>query len=441
MAGRERELHVWMNGEHVAVWSWSRAGVAQLQYSAQWRGSANARALSLSLPIPAGLTALTGPAVSNYFDNLLPDSEHIRERLRARWRAASTEPFALLKEIGRDCVGAVQLLPDGESPGNHRTLRSRPLDTADVERLLLDTTSDALLGQPRQGEDLRISIAGAQEKTALLRIGERWHLPQGPTPTTHIFKLPLGLIGPMRADMSHSVENEWLCLRILAALGFRVPSCEITAFGLQQVLVVERFDRRWVDGGRWIARLPQEDFCQATATAGADKYEASGGPGIAACLRLLQASESSELDKLSFVMAQLAFWLLAAIDGHAKNYSIFLQRDSRFSMTPLYDVLSAWPIIGDGPNQLALQRAKLAMAVRAKNAHWKLVELQPRHWAMLAAQSGVPDAFDAMTTLVDESRDALAQVRRELPAGFPMRVWTKIEQGVMAQRTLFQRGR
>ena len=228
--------------------------------------------------------------VEHWFDNLLPDSARIRERLRRRFRAASGAAVDLLAAIGRDCVGAVQLLPAGAPAPRVDVIESQPLTDTAVERLLANVTSD----EPATGDDadLRISIAGAQEKTALLRIGRRWHRPLGATPTTHIFKLPLGMVGNMRADMTSSVENEWLCAGLLAALGLEVAPCQMARFGSQKVLVVERFDRRWMEGNRWIARMPQEDFCQAQGVAVANSNtRAMAAPASPRDCKLLSASE------------------------------------------------------------------------------------------------------------------------------------------------------
>lgn len=124
------------------------------------------------------------------------------------------------------------------------------------------------LGQPADDEDLfRISLAGAQEKTAFTRYRRRWCRPHGATPTTHIFKLPLGLVGgSRRVDLSDSVENEWLCAQLLRELGLPVANTEMAEFDGQKVLIVERFDRAWMDGKKWIARLPQEDFARPWVT-------------------------------------------------------------------------------------------------------------------------------------------------------------------------------
>jgi serine/threonine-protein kinase HipA len=437
----DRALNVWLNGQLAGTWSWTRTDVHRFEYADTWLESPGVRPLSLSLPIPAGGAPLRGPMVKNYFDNLLPDSDRIRQRLRMRFRLPGDSVQDLLGAIGRDCIGAVQLLPDDTSPEGYDRVECTPLKEADIERHLLAVTNDAAFGQDGEdADDFRISIAGAQEKTAFLRHRGRWCRPHGATPTTHIFKLPLGLVGNMRADMSTSVENEWLCLRIMAALGFDVLRADIAIFGEQKVLVVERFDRRWVADNTWIARLPQEDFCQATGTAPASKFESDGGPGIAACLGILAGSTESARDRLAFALAQLAFWLLAATDGHAKNFSIFLLPGTQYRLTPMYDILSAWPIIGGGASQVRPQKAKLAMALRSKNAHYGPTDIQVRHWRILAQQSGVPGAFAVMRQLVEHVPDALAIVENELPDAFPERVWTRIRDGMLQHRQRFLTG-
>ena len=433
------DLAVWMNGQRVGVWFWSRTGTPGFRYDAAWRQSPNARALSVSLPIPAAGGDVMGPAVEHYFDNLLPDATRIRDRLRRRFGAPSTRAADLLAAVGRDCVGAVQLVPDGAEPPAHDRVESQRLTDAQIESLLVDVTDDS----PDAGlpwADFRISIAGAQEKTALLRMGNQWHLPHGATPTTHILKLPIGLVGNMRADLSTSVENEWLSHKLLGALGLDVADTQMATFGRQKALVVERFDRRWVDGGQWIARLPQEDLCQATAMPPDLKYESDGGPGVRAVLALLAGSNNASADSLRFVLTLLAFWLMAAIDGHAKNFSIFLERGVGYRMTPLYDVLSAWPIIGNGPSQISPRRAKLAMALRGKNTHYHLHEIHTRHWQALALQSGVPGALDHMVAQVMLVPQALDEARALLPAGFPMPVFDAISRGMLAQAERFMGG-
>ena len=115
------------------------------------------------------------------------------------------------------------------------------------------------------------------------------------------------------------MQNEWVCAQLISELGLPVAPTDMATFGEQTVLVVERFDREWMDDGSWIARLPREDFCQALGIPPKLKHESDGGPGMAKCLRLLSGSADPHQDTLAFQLAQLAFWLVAATDGHAKN--------------------------------------------------------------------------------------------------------------------------
>lgn len=428
------ELHLWMNGLHVGVWSVQRGGTSVLRYFPSWRDSSQGRPLSLSLPFNTPLEH-RGEVVDNYFQNLLPDSHVIRARLKARFATATEDPFDLLAAVGRDCVGALQILPPGHAPEGWDRIAAESLDDHAVARVLQSATTNRGLGWVDEDDELRVSLAGAQEKTALLRMGKTWYLPRGATPTTHILKLPLGLVGNMKADMTESVENEWLCAQILLALGLPTARTEMARFGQTKALVVERFDRRWqgpASGdaqpeGQWLLRIPQEDFCQALGMSPDLKYQSDGGPTLQQCLSLL-LSNASPGDATTFLLAQLAFWLMAATDGHAKNFSHFLQADGRTAMTPLYDVLSVWPIIGNGANQLPYNRAKLAMGIKSRNMHYRLSEIQARHWHALAVQASA-DAWARMLDLAQRVPEALNQVEPQLPAGFPESTWRPIASG------------
>ena len=421
-----------MNGARVGVWAQPRAGTPSFQYDSVWVASEAARVLSLSLPFTPGNAPHRGETVTCFFDNLLPDSDGIRSRLQAKFATDSTGAFDLLTAIGRDCVGAVQLLPEGESPRGSDRIEAEPLDDAGVEQAIgAALTGGRILGQADE-KDFRISLAGAQEKTALLFNKNRWCRPKGSTPTTHILKLPLGLVGNLQADMQDSVENEWLCSRLMQAFGLETAHSEIAQFGSRKVLVVQRFDRAW-QGGRWIARLPQEDFCQALGQPARRKYEADGGPGMSAILRVLATSSRAAQDKRAFAKAQMVFWLLAATDGHAKNFSLFHERGGTYRLTPFYDVLSAWPIIGNGPRLLQWQKAKLAMAVRSRNAHWKLKDIVPRHWEAVTRLAGLGDAADLIAEVFRQTPAAIAEASRQLPRGFPARVSDRIFAGMLEQ--------
>lgn len=433
-----------MNGRRVGAWSLAPNEPDIFQYDEDWIRSRQGRPLSLSLPFTPGNAPHRGDTVRAYFENLLPDSKDIRERMARRFNTGSTDAFELLAETGRDCVGALEILPEGQVSTGAGPLQFEPLSDAQVARVLRATTTPVLMGLANDDEELRISIAGAQEKTALLMHDGQWCLPRGSTPTTHIFKLPLGLIGGMKLDMRHSVENEWLCAKILEAFGLPVAACQPMQFEDIKVLVVERFDREWwshPNGDKRLVRLPQEDMCQATGTPPGAKYEAEGGPGMDRIFDLLDGSLARERDKRDFFKAQLLFWMLCATDGHAKNFSIFLRPGGRYRLAPLYDVLSAYPILGTGPSQLSPFKVKMAMAVRGKNAHWRMREILRRHWQALGTRHGVvtedgqPVEF-LMDEIVARTPDAIDTVRAELSADFPGLLADSILGGLMdaAQR-------
>jgi serine/threonine-protein kinase HipA len=432
-------LTVWMNGMRVGVWTHARRGSHLFHYDPEWIVSPAGRVLSLSLPFTPGNVPHRGAVVANYFDNLLPDSAAIRARLRARFSTASTEAFDLLSAIGRDCVGAVQLLREDASPSGVHTVHADPLTEEEVEQTIDAAVSGTSLGAHESDDAFRISIAGAQEKTALLFHKGRWCRPRGATPTTHILKLPLGLIAGLQADMRDSVENEWLCSRLMQALGLPTARCEIREFGARKVLVVERFDRAW-QGKAWIARLPQEDFCQALGLPGDRKYESDGGPGARDVFRILDASSQAVADKNAFLRALIVFWMLAAPDGHAKNFSLFHERGSTYRLTPFYDILSTWPIIGKGRGKIDHRKVRLAMAVRAGNPHWKVAEILPRHWNAMSVAAGLGDASTILTDLAATTPQAIPSVSRQLPSGFPARVSDSIFEGLQRSAQLILGG-
>lgn len=385
----------------------------------------------MSLPLSNETSAFTGGRVENYFDNLLPDSAAIRKRLATKFGAKTSNAYELLSRIGHDCVGAVQLLPVDSLAPDVRRIDATPLTALEIETILDATVTGKSLGIP-DDDELRISIAGAQEKTALLWHRGGWCRPHRATPTTHILKLPLGEVGGMRADFSTSVENEWLCAKIAQAYGLPVAECRMETFGRYKVLVVTRFDRRKIKS--WWARLPQEDFCQINGLSSAQKYEANGGPGIDDILGTLRGSQQPEDDRVHFLSAQLLFWMLAAPDGHAKNFSIFLEPKERFRMTPLYDIMSAWPVIGAGARQIQWQKIKMAMAIRAENAHYRVAAIQRRHWSAVAKRNAMGVDFEQhIQRFIDVTPQALDAAAAQLPRGFPAKVSDAIFEGVEAQ--------
>ena len=426
---KSRVLSVWMNGERVGDWRRS-GGRQEFLYAESWLASVAARPISLSLPLrPSKEPYRDG--VEAFFDNLLPDNRQIRERIQRRYHAGSTGAFDLLTEIGRDCVGALQLMPEGQTPTGVKRITAEPLSRDNVADLLSRSLGEGLTREETSDDTFRISLAGAQEKTALLFRDGKWYRPTHATPTTHILKLPLG-INPQGIDLSTSVENEWLCSEIVRAYGIDVAKCRMETFGEFKVLVVERFDRRLAASGKWYLRLPQEDFCQATGTSPGLKYENDGGPGIAKVMELLLGSEQAEQDRRDFMRTQLVFWLLAAIDGHAKNFSLFLLPGGAYRLTPRYDILSAHPVLGHGRGKLSPEKIKMAMAVQGKNRHYRWNEIHGRHWLETAKCCGLGGMQSIVHDVIDRTPDMVKEVHAKIPKGFSAQIAGSILDGIKA---------
>lgn len=407
-----RPLNVFLNGRHVGVLRRESTGAIDFQYARDWLDWRNTFPVSLSLPLRED--RYVGAPVLNVFDNLLPDSDPIRRRVAERVGAEGIDPYSLLTALGHDCVGALQFLPDGVDPGPVGDTAGRPVSDEEVADLI-NNLAAAPLGVGAD-DDFRISIAGAQEKTALLRRGGQWFKPVGTTATTHILKPQIGQL-PNGIDLSNSVENEYLCLKLMAALGVPAASVEMADFGGRRTLIVERFDRLWARDGR-LLRLPQEDCCQALSVPPTRKYQSDGGPGLREVIGLLKGSDHPEADIATFLRANIIFWLLGATDGHAKNFSLFLGPGGRFRMTPAYDVLTAQPSLDAG--QVQRKNFKLAMSV-GKNRYYRMHEIQPRHFLQTADLAGVglPLVRAIFQDLADTAQQKAAAVVQALPDDFP----------------------
>lgn len=418
-------LHVLLNNREVGQLSKASTGAIEFQYDPQWLEWEHALPVSLSLPLREDV--YRGAAVAAVFENLLPDSDALRRRVAERVGAPGTDAYSLLAVIGRDCVGALQFIGGDEArDGNTATIRGEAVDDTGIERLLRGLTQ-APLGLIRD-ETFRISIAGAQEKTALLRHKGRWWKPTGTTPTTHIFKKQIGRL-PNGLDLSDSVENEFYCLKLAEAFGLPVANVEMHTFGDTRALVIERFDRRWTKDKR-LLRLPQEDCCQALSVPPTRKYQSEGGPGLVQILDLLKGSDQPTADRITVLKAQMFFWLIGETDGHAKNFSIFLGPGGSFHLTPLYDVLTAQ--LSFETKQIDRRQMRLAMSVGA-NRHYRIGEIRGRHFLQTGKAAGLAESVvrAAIEEMAETAKRAFQKVENTLPTDFPSALHESVSKGVM----------
>ena len=236
-------LRVLLNNRLVGRLLKEPGGAISFQYDESWLSWGNTFPISMSLPLRED--AFKGDRVVAVFENLLPDSEELRRRVAEKVGAKGIDAYSLLFQIGRDCVGALQFLPENDDAVYDTSgIHGEPVDDGAIEKIL-KTLVRAPLGLG-DDKEFRISVAGAQEKTALLYHKGKWQKPRGTTPTTHILKTQIGTL-QNGIDLSNSVENEYYCLKLMAAFGLPTARAEIAVFGKTTALVVERFDRKWAE--------------------------------------------------------------------------------------------------------------------------------------------------------------------------------------------------
>jgi len=431
--GRLEPLNVFLNSRLVGQLLRETSGAISFRYDQSGLEWESVMPVSLSLPLRE--QAYTGAPVIAVFDNLLPDNDELRRRIAARTRAEGTDAYSLLATIGHDCVGALQFLPPDREPGPAGAVEGDPIGNREIASII-DNLATAPLGIT-EDESFRISIAGAQEKTALFYRNGKWHKPRGATATTHIFKPSIGKLSN-GIDLTESAENEYFCLKTIAALGIEAAKPQLATFGKRRVLIVERFDRRWTADGR-LLRLPQEDCCQALSVSPTRKYQEHGGPGIEQILQLLRGSDDPQADQRLFLKANIVFWLMGATDGHAKNFSVFLRPGGRFQLAPLYDVVSAQPSVD--AKQILWKHFRLAMSFGAK-PHYALRQVASRHFFQTADRAGI--GKQVVPSILEELRDgasaALDGVLSALPPRFPEKAANSISRGIMGRLRFLKNG-
>ncbi|KJC56583.1 serine/threonine protein kinase [Bradyrhizobium sp. LTSPM299] len=357
-------------------------------YDDQWRNASEAYPLSLSMPIAAKEHGRA--AVEAFLWGLLPDNEQVLARWAAKFQVSARNVFALISHVGEDCAGAVQFVtPERlEAIRNGKEDKVEWLDESELaKRLQLLREDHAAWRLPR--DTGQFSLAGAQPKTALLLQNDRWGIPSGRIPTTHILKPPTG-------HFDGHAENEHICLMLARNLGLPAAQSKVRRFKDEVAIVVERYDRQ--QKGNDIIRVHQEDTCQALGIMPTKKYQNEGGPSAADIIDLLRTySTDRDTDLDTFVTALGFNWLIAGTDAHAKNYSLLLSGPD-VRLAPLYDVASILPY-----EEVDLRKAKLAMKI---GGEYKVELIGLRQWQKFARD---------VRTNADQLIEVLISMARHLP--------------------------
>lgn len=321
----QQTLNVFLGEALVGELKQDSAGVMRFQYASSWLDSLEAEPLSASLPLRN--KRFSRNETRPFFSGVLPEEESRRLIARAFGISANND-FALLARIGAECAGAVSLLSPGELPSEGRPSYQEISEEGLAERLRRLSQRPLLVGE----KGIRLSLAGAQHKLAIKISGGRFFLPLDGSPSSHIIK-------PQNPHFPGLVENEYFCMKLAARAKLdtaRVEVCEVEGV---RFLQVSRYDRCPLPDAR-IARLHQEDFCQALGIPPERKYEQEGGPGCQHCFDLVRSLSTTPGPDLLRLFDTVVFNVLIGNgDAHGKNFSL-LRKPGSVRLAPLYDLIS-----------------------------------------------------------------------------------------------------
>jgi len=357
-------------------------------YDKAWLESS--RFIPLSVTMPRQAEEFADEVTRAFFDNLLPEGD-IRAAIAKLKRVSERNTFGLLAEIGGDCAGAISLWPEGEKPGTNEGYAA--ISDGRLNRLLADMRKRPLLAID---DELRLSLAGAQDKLPVYYDGTRLALPKGSAPSSHILK-------PGSPGFAHMPVNEHFCMRLAAASGLPVPQSEILRKA-NALYLVQRYDRIRTTGGA-LTRIHQIDFCQALNLPSSKKYEKEGGPSLSACFEVIaRYCAQPARDRLEIISWVIFNYLTGNADAHAKNLSLLITLEG-ISPAPFYDLISTAVYRGLTSN--------LALKIGGENRpDW----IQERHWKALAEASGANPRI--VWQRMAELSDTIPGKARELLAAF-----------------------
>ncbi|MFH0702270.1 MAG: type II toxin-antitoxin system HipA family toxin [bacterium] len=345
-----KKLSVRLYGKEIGILE-ERSGRMHFKYN----DNAN---IPLSLSLPLGDIEYSEKRCRGYFGGLLPESEKIRKIIAMQHKINAKNDFALLATIGRDCAGAVSFHNIDESEQNEDTL------LIDGDILSDDDLEKHILNLPKKPLSLgrRLSLAGAQEKTAITLIDGQIALAKCGSPTTHILK-------PAINSFKQTVANEYICMKAAKECGLTVPNVEMRKINETEFFLIQRYDR-CIDG-KSIRRLQQEDFAQALGIWAADKYEVT----FKDCAKVLMQLSRPAVSKALFVEIVIFNYLIGNCDAHGKNFSLIYRDNGDIELSPAYDILCTC-IYEELTSNMSMKIGKTKEIERVTHKDWTLFAKQ-----------------------------------------------------------------
>lgn len=372
------------------------SGQLSFRYNEDYLENPNNPPLSASLPLNENIydDRVTRP----FFDGLLPE-DTARVQIARILKTDNRNTFALLKNIGADCAGAISVLPQNAKINDVTEPTYRFVNDDEAYDILNSLKTRPLyIGD----DDFRVSGSGAQDKLIACIIDNKLALPLNGTPSTHIIK-------PNIEGYKNTVFNELFCMKLAKACGLNAPDCFIKTLKDKSFYVVERYDREKKDN--FWSRIHQEDFCQILNVLPENKYESDGGPNLAACFELLNKIGAPAISKIAFTDLVIFNYLVGNGDAHAKNFSILYKNDIP-ELAPCYDLMCT--------AILAPYYDKYKMAMKLCASKYYMSNVRRENFAKLSEISGYRSDFilkrlDALSSKILDKATQLAKILNSSP--------------------------
>lgn len=386
-------LDVYLHGNKIGKLSYQN-GELSFVYDADYLGSE--KPAKLSHVFPLNPEPFDNQTTEPFFSGLLPD-DIVRRRLARYLGVSEGNTFALLREVGGECAGAVSVFVEGESPAAFNEPEYKILDESDAKEILSSLDRHPFLAGE---EGVRLSGAGAQDKLIVSIVDGKLAIPLRNTPSTHIIKPPI-------KDLEDTVFNEFFCMKLAGDMGLPVPEVDVYWLGDQPYYLVKRYDRR-VDKNESVRRLHQEDFCQALQIPPEQKYENEGGPSLQSCFDLLEeriaGGNMAGKNRLTFLQGVIFNYLVGNGDAHGKNFSLLYDQEVE-SLAPFYDLMNTL-VYGDA------FKAKMAMKIASK---YKFREVGQRHFDTFSEENGfrpdyVQKQLNEQKSVIKDKAESLADL-------------------------------
>lgn len=356
---------MFLSDKHIGILEKDGYGGVNFQYS----DNAD-RILSLSLPIQK--EPFENKQCKGFFNGLLPESEHIRIAIGKKYGINPKNDFSILQAIGYDCAGAVSFFDgdDEQTPLKHLQefyeIEYSLFSEDELEKFIKELPQKPLATGI---EDMRLSLAGAQDKTSVIVVGGQIGYPKNNVPTSHIIK-------PAINGYDETIENEFICIKSAEKLGIKVPDVKICYANKTKYLLIQRYDRELI--ANKIKRIHQEDFCQASNIPSVYKYQSEGGVDFKRCFEILRVTSQPAVAINQFIQLMIFNYLIGNNDAHGKNFSILHYDNGKIKFAPAYDILCSqvYPELSN----------KMAMKI---GGHYKHDEILLRHFEKFANENNI----------------------------------------------------